>query len=127
MPRLEDECEAQSRGSVRQTRSEPPDEMSPAEMRPRDRLRVECPDSDPSGQFMVQLLGVIVGLLSGTHTATWGMYKDAPHEGFRRYHRSIITAAVIGPLIVTIVPRPWVSAGGLALLFGLTYICERGA
>jgi hypothetical protein len=76
---------------------------------------------------MVQLLGVVVGLLSGTHTATWGMYKDAPHEGFRRYHRSIITAAVIGPLIVTLVPRPWVSAGGLALLFGLIYICERGA
>ena len=24
----------------------------------------------------------IVGLLSGTHTAIWGMYKDAVHEGF---------------------------------------------
>jgi hypothetical protein len=80
---------------------------------------------------MAQFLGIVVGLLAGTHIATWGMYKDAPHEGFRRYHRSIIVAAVIGPLIVTVVvtvvAHPWFSAGGLALLYGLTYVCERGA
>ena len=76
---------------------------------------------------MEQLVGLVVGLLAGTHIATWGMYKDAPHEGFRRYHRSILTAAVIGPLIVTVVPRSWRSPGDLVLLYGLTYICERGA
>ena len=76
---------------------------------------------------MIYSSASVVGPLAGTHTATWGMYKDAPHEGFRRYERSIVTAAVIGPLLVTIVPRPWLSAGGMALLFGLIYICERGA
>ena len=76
---------------------------------------------------MVQLVAVLVGILAGTHIATWGMYKDAPHEGFRRYPRSIVTGAILGPLIVTIVPRPWLRAGDLALLYGLTYICERGA
>ena len=29
------------------------------------------------------VVATIVGILAGTHTATWGMYKDAPHEGFR--------------------------------------------
>ncbi len=76
---------------------------------------------------MAQLIAAIVGLLAGTHIATWGMYKDAPHEGFRRYPRSIVAGAILGPLIVTIVPRPWMTVGGLVLLYGVTYICERGA
>ena len=75
---------------------------------------------------MNQLLGAIVGLLAGTHIATWGMYKDAPHEGFRRYFRSILVGLVLGPLIVTVLSRPWRSAGDLALLFGLAYAFERG-
>ncbi len=32
---------------------------------------------------MTYLAALVVGLLAGTHIATWGMYKDAPHEGFR--------------------------------------------
>lgn len=76
---------------------------------------------------MVYAAALIVGLLAGTHIATWGMYKDAPHEGFRRYKRSVITGAVIGPLIVGIVPKEWLSPGGLVLLYGVTYACERGA
>ena len=28
------------------------------------------------------LLAAAVGVMAGVHTATWGMYKDAPHEGF---------------------------------------------
>ncbi|MFB3855647.1 MAG: hypothetical protein ACE148_17745 [Vicinamibacterales bacterium] len=75
---------------------------------------------------MTYLAALIVGLAAGTHIATWGMYKDAPHEGFRRFKRSVIIAAIIAPLIVTAVPREWLSAGGLALLFGVTYVCERG-
>ncbi len=76
---------------------------------------------------MTPAVALVVGLLAGTHIATWGMYKDAPHEGFRRYARSIIVAVVIGPLVVTLVPRPWLAAGDLALLFGIVYACERGA
>ena len=34
---------------------------------------------------------LVIGLLSGVHAASWGMYKDAPHEGFerRKFLRSI--------------------------------------
>jgi len=31
---------------------------------------------------MQLLIGLLVGLAVGLHNATWGMYKDAPHEGF---------------------------------------------
>ena len=50
---------------------------------------------------MTQFAAAVVGMVAGVHIATWGMYKDAPHEGFRHYSRSIVTGAVIGPLIVT--------------------------
>ena len=47
---------------------------------------------------------LIVGLLAGLHTATWGMYKDAPHEGFnlRTWFRSLVLGAILGPSISTI-------------------------
>ena len=76
---------------------------------------------------MIHVTALVVGLFAGTHIATWGMYKDAPHEGFRGYKRSVIMAAVIAPLVVTIVRRPWLSAGHLVLLFGVVYAFERGA
>jgi len=76
---------------------------------------------------MTYVAALVVGLLAGTHIATWGMYKDAPHEGFRRYKRSVITALIIAPLVVTVVRRSWLSAGDLVLLFGVVYACERGA
>jgi hypothetical protein len=75
---------------------------------------------------MAYLAGLIVGLLAGAHIATWGMYKDAPHEGFRRYWRSIATGGILGPLVVWVVPKDWLSAGSLVTLYGVTYVCERG-
>ena len=50
---------------------------------------------------MIPLLAAAVGLIAGIHTATWGMYKDAPHEGFsgRKYARSIVLATVIAVVI----------------------------
>ena len=75
---------------------------------------------------MTYVVALVVGLLAGTHIATWGMYKDAPHEGFRRYKRSVIIGAVIAPLIVLVVARSWTSIGDLVLLFGVAYACERG-
>ena len=41
------------------------------------------------------LLAAAVGVMAGVHTATWGMYKDAPHEGFScwKYSRSIVLSA----------------------------------
>ena len=35
--------------------------------------------------------------LAGLHTSTWGMYKDAPHEGFTwpKYFRSTLVGATL--------------------------------
>ena len=40
------------------------------------------------------LIALALGFLAGLHTSTWGMYKDAPHEGFTwgRYFRSAWSA-----------------------------------
>ncbi len=76
---------------------------------------------------MTYIAALTIGLLAGTHIATWGMYKDAPHEDFRRFKRSVIIAALIAPLIVIVVPRNWLTIGDLVLLFGVAYACERGA
>jgi hypothetical protein len=67
-----------------------------------------------------------VGLLAGTHTATWGMYKDAPHEGFRHYPRSIILAALAAPLLAWMAHLNPLTAPGIVVLFGVTYCVERG-
>lgn len=76
---------------------------------------------------MTLLLAAAVGMMAGVHTATWGMYKDAPHEGFSRwkYARSIVLGTVIG-VVVSVVwgldPR---QAADLVVLFGATYAVER--
>ena len=82
------------------------------------------PRSPPS---MIPLLAAAVGLIAGIHTATWGMYKDAPHEGFsgRKYARSIVLATVIAVVIAGgwgLDPR---RAADLVVLFGSTYAVER--
>lgn len=68
----------------------------------------------------------LVGAASGLHTSTWGMYKDAPHEGFtwRRYFRSVLVATAIAPLVWSLFQLPE-GAAGLVLLFGVTYALER--
>ena len=76
---------------------------------------------------MIPLLAAAVGLIAGIHTATWGMYKDAPHEGFsgRKYARSIVLATVIAVVIAGgwgLDPR---RAADLVVLFGSTYAVER--
>lgn len=47
---------------------------------------------------MDYLLATLIGALAGLHTSTWGMYKDAPHEGFGwpKYFRSTIVGAILG-------------------------------
>jgi hypothetical protein len=76
---------------------------------------------------MTGLLAALIGLLAGLHAATWGMYKDAPHEGFspRKYARSPVLAAVlaIGAQLATgLEPR---RAGDALVLFGVVYVIER--
>jgi hypothetical protein len=75
------------------------------------------------------LIACAIGFLSGLHTSTWGMYKDAPHEGFSwpRYVRSAIVGAIMGA-IAWVVARPRLdTAAGLVAFFGVTYVLERGA
>ena len=67
------------------------------------------------------------GLAAGLHSATWGMYKDAPHEGFKwsTYVRSPILAAAIALAIVAGTEFDPRGPAGLLLLFGVTYGLER--
>jgi hypothetical protein len=76
---------------------------------------------------MTPLLAAAVGLMAGIHTATWGMYKDAPHEGFSRwkYSRSILLAMVIGVIISAVWRLDPRQAAALVVLFGATYAVER--
>lgn len=75
---------------------------------------------------MIYLAAIVVGLLAGIHTATWGMYKDAPHEGFRHYPRSIVVSTIAAPLITMVARLDPLTASGIVLLFGVTYCVERG-
>ncbi|MBA3258703.1 MAG: hypothetical protein H0T68_04470 [Gemmatimonadales bacterium] len=77
---------------------------------------------------MTPLLAAGVGLMAGAHTATWGMYKDAPHEGFsrRKYARSMVLGAIIGLIISLATGLDPRSAADLVILFGATYAVERG-
>lgn len=76
---------------------------------------------------MQLLLAPAVGLLAGLHSASWGMYKDAPHEGFTwpKYLRSPVLAAVIAVLVHPVVGLDLATAPDLALFFGLVYVLER--
>lgn len=69
---------------------------------------------------------LLVGLAAGAHTSTWGMYKDAVHEGFtlRKYLRSIIISALIAPALVA-AGLEMRNVGSLVVLFGVTYALER--
>jgi hypothetical protein len=74
------------------------------------------------------LIACAVGLLSGLHTSTWGMYKDAIHEGFGwlRYFRSAIVGMVMGG-IAYVIARPMLDTpAALVAFFGVTYVLERG-
>ncbi len=77
---------------------------------------------------MTAMLAAAVGLLAGIHTATWGMYKDAPHEGFSlwKYFRSILLATAIAVVIARLAGLDPRQAADLVVLFGSTYAVERG-
>ncbi len=75
------------------------------------------------------VMALLVGVLAGTHAATWGMYKDAVYEGFSwwKYIRSIVLAAVIAVGVQAMLHLDLPHAGPLLLLFGVTYVLERGS
>lgn len=70
---------------------------------------------------------LLVGLSAGAHTSTWGMYKDAIHEGFTvpRYLRSTFVSLAWAPVIARIADIDATTAAGIVVLFGVTYAMER--
>jgi hypothetical protein len=76
---------------------------------------------------MTTLLAAAVGLFAGLHAATWGMYKDAPHEGFsfRKYARSPLLGLGLGTLVQALTGLDPRRSADLVLLFGVIYAAER--
>ena len=85
------------------------------------------------------LITMLIGLLAGLHTSTWGMYKDSPHEGFTwpKYFRSTIVGLIYGPVVYWIFQQTHhplevltvdggLSARDMLLLWGSVYAAERG-
>ncbi|MEP7345371.1 MAG: hypothetical protein ABI877_08890, partial [Gemmatimonadaceae bacterium] len=70
---------------------------------------------------------LVVGTLVGLHVATWGMYKDAIHEGFHvaRYFRSVVVGAAVAVAMYSYTGLDLTSPGGLVVFFGMVYVCER--
>lgn len=76
---------------------------------------------------MTLFLAAVIGLLAGVHAATWGMYKDAPHEGFsfRKYVRSPLLGVLLGMIVYQATELDPRRAADAVALFGVTYIVER--
>jgi tetrahydromethanopterin S-methyltransferase subunit D len=75
------------------------------------------------------LLAILIGALAGLHTSTWGMYKDAPHEGFTwpKYFRSTLVGAVLGGVTQAIVHWDLCVPANRFVFWGLVYCLERAA
>lgn len=76
---------------------------------------------------MQAAIAIITGLAVGLHNATWGMYKDAPHEGFTwsTYFRSVIAGLIFGPIVWYIFKLDLNILSNIVALFGSTYALER--
>jgi hypothetical protein len=75
------------------------------------------------------LIATLIGALAGLHISTWGMYKDAPHEGFSwpKYFRSTLVGAVVGLVTYHVVQWDLSRPGARFVYFGLCYCLERAA
>jgi hypothetical protein len=73
------------------------------------------------------IIGLVIGLLAGTHTSTWGMYKDSIHEGFTwpKYFRSVIVGGVLGVVVAATIGGELTRASRMVVLFGIIYALER--
>jgi hypothetical protein len=75
------------------------------------------------------VIAMVVGVLSGLHVSTWGMFKDSPHEGFTwpKYFRSPIVGAIMA-VIAYVIARPDLgNVPTMVVFFGSVYVLERGA
>jgi hypothetical protein len=73
------------------------------------------------------LLAVVTGIAAGTHTSTWGMYKDSIHEGFTwpKYFRSVVLGAVIAVIALGVTAIDLTRPAGVVVFFGIVYAFER--
>ena len=73
------------------------------------------------------LIAAVIGIVAGTHVSTWGMYKDAIHEGFTwpKYMRSIVIGLAVALALQTVFRLDLARAGGMVVFFGLVYAVER--
>lgn len=79
---------------------------------------------------MNHVVATLVGALAGLHISTWGMYKDAPHEGFSwpKFFRSTVTGAALGLAAYGFVGWDLVGDPGARFLYwALCYLLERAA
>ena len=74
------------------------------------------------------LIALVIGLMAGAHSATWGMYKDAIYEGFtyRKYFRSIIFSGLIAIIFERVTDLDVARPASMVILYGMTYVIERG-
>lgn len=74
------------------------------------------------------LIALIIGLMAGAHSATWGMYKDAIYEGFtyRKYFRSIIFSGLTAIIFQRVTNLDAAQPANMVILYGMTYVIERG-
>lgn len=73
------------------------------------------------------LAAALTGLMAGTHSSIWGVYKDAPYEGFswRTFSRSVIFGTLVGMLIYRVTGLYPSSAAAFVVFFGIAYVVER--
>ncbi len=76
---------------------------------------------------MELILALIIGLIAGLHTSTWGMYKDAPYEGFTwpKYFRSALIGGGVGVGVYLVTGLDLTRAPDMVVFFGFTYVIER--
>ena len=73
------------------------------------------------------IIVLIIGLMAGLHTSTWGMYKDAPHEGFTwpKYFRSTVMGVAAALSVYFVTNLNMTQPGNMVVLYGVTYVIER--
>lgn len=73
------------------------------------------------------VIAAVVGILAGTHAATWGAYKDAPFEGFRlrSYLRTVLLATVISLGFALWPGHTLIGQSRVVAVIGAVYALER--
>lgn len=71
---------------------------------------------------------LFIGFLTGTHTAIWGMYKDAVYEGIAcgKCVRTIILSGLSAVIVQLLTGLDVTQASDILILYGMTYVTERG-